>query len=131
MKKYNYEWETINQVLKNKDTVCYFQGWGELSLRKLIDMFHPETTDEDIKNARKLWLKLKDAFNKEAQWYNENEYNSSLASVGNIKRREVCRPNWWDALGGDKYGDYRIITMIIEFLHNGEELETGTILFGS
>ena len=38
---------------------------------------------------------------------------------------------WWDLFEGDKYGDYSTITRIIEMLHDGEELETGIIHFGS
>jgi len=38
---------------------------------------------------------------------------------------------WWDFVEGDKHGDYRKIISIIEMLHDGEELESGIIYFGS
>ena len=41
------------------------------------------------------------------------------------------RSLWWAALNGDEYGDYDQLTAIIEMLHDGEDLQTGTIRFGS
>jgi len=75
-----------------------------------------------------------------------------LGSIGEVEHREVCRPDWWSALGGegligshsdhnrgwrrkgetdDKYDDYWVITPLIEEEHQGEKLESGTIYFGS
>lgn len=80
--------------------------------------------------AHELWLKLKEAFNDEAPFY--AKYGSSvLGSIGSVDRREVLRGNWWGVLDGNKYGNYRDLTCIIEYLHCGEQLETGVIIFGS
>lgn len=132
MKKYNYEWKTAEEIIQHKNDVLEFSGWGETtSLQEVLNDFRPEVTDEDIKKAHELWLKLKEAFNQEGEIYHYAVYSSRLGSIGEKERREVCRPNWWDFLDGDNYGDYRIVSFIIEFLHNGEKLESGTIVFGS
>ena len=75
-------------------------------------------------------VKIKRSFNK-AEIYDHELYDSKLGSVGPKEKREVLRTMWWDFFEGDKYGDYRTITRIIEMLHDGEELETGIIHFGS
>lgn len=98
-----------------------------------------------------LWERLVIAFNEEAKTYDPAAYNSPLGSIGEVYCREVCRPNWWQALGGealigsksenrglikngkvdDGYEDYWIITHLNEDEHHGEHLETGIIYFGS
>lgn len=92
------------------------------------------------------------AFNEEARSYDPEAYDSILGSVGPLERREVCRPNWWKALGGETligsksedrgalvsgkgkqegFDNYWAITHLIEEAHHGEHLETGVIYFGS
>lgn len=127
MLNYNYEWKTLDDILKNKKTKIYFIGFGETSLDEITD----GASNKDYKAAHELWLKLKEAFNKEAEIYDFELYDSKLGSVGPKEKREVLRTMWWDFFEGDKYGDYRTITRIIEMLHDGEELETGIIHFGS
>jgi hypothetical protein len=127
MINYNYEWKTLDEILRNKKTKVCFRGYSETSLDEITD----GATDDDYKAAHELWLKLKEAFNKEAEIYDHELYNSKLGSVGPKEKREVLRTMWWDFFEGDKYGDYRTITRIIEMLHDGEELETGIIHFGS
>jgi len=127
MINYNYEWKTLDEILRNKKTKVYFRGYSETSLDEITD----GASNKDYKAAQELWLKLKEAFNKEAEIYDHELYNSKLGSVGPKEKREVLRTMWWDFFEGDKYGDYRIITRIIEMLHDGEELETGIIHFGS
>lgn len=127
MKKYNYEWKTLNDILENKKTLINFRGYRETSLDEITD----GATDNDYKVAHELWLKLKDAFNAEAEIYNNKMYQSKIGSVGPIDKREVLRSMWWDFVDGDSHGDYRKITGIIEMLHDGEKLETGAIYFGS
>ena len=82
----------------------------------------------EIERAHALWLKLK---NKEAAHYDPKTNTSKLGSIGDKSNREVVRSMWWVALEGNQYGDYDILTSIIETLHNGEQLETGKITFGS
>jgi|SRR5690625_1527968 len=127
MRNYNYEWKTLIDVLKNKDTKVTFRGYSETTLNEITD----GATDNDYKVAHELWLKLKEAFNAEAEIYNNKMFQSKIGSVGPIERREVLRSMWWDFVGGDSYGDYRVLTNIIEMLHDGEQLETGIIYFGS
>lgn len=127
MNNYNYEWKTLIDVLKNKDTKVTFRGYSETTLNEITD----GATDNDYKVAHELWLKLKEAFNAEAEIYNNKMYQSKIGSVGPIERREVLRSMWWDFVDGDSYGDYRVLTNIIEMLHDGEQLETGIIYFGS
>lgn len=127
MKNYNYEWKSLKDILKNKKTLINFRGYRETSLDEITN----GATDKDYEVAHELWLKLKDAFNKEAELYNNKLYQSKLGSVGPINKREVLRTMWWDFLDGDSYGDYRSVINIIEMLHDGEELETGIIYFGS
>jgi hypothetical protein len=127
MKNYNYEWKSLKDILENKKTLINFRGYRETSLDEITN----GATDKDYEVAHKLWLKLKDAFNKEAELYNNKLYQSKLGSVGPINKREVLRTMWWDFVDGDSYGDYRTIINIIEMLHDGEELETGIIYFGS
>ena len=127
MINYNYEWKTLDDILKNKKTKIYFIWFGETSLDEITD----GASNKDYKAAHELWLKLKEAFNKEAEIYDFELYDSKLGSVGPKEKREVLRTMWWDFFEGDKYGDYSTITRIIEMLHDGEELETGIIHFGS
>lgn len=126
MKTYEYNWNTVDEIIKNKDTKIYFRGWGETSLEETLG-----ATNKDYEKAHELWLRLKDAFNNEAKIYKADTYSSKLGSVGEIAKREVLRSMWWDFLDGDAYGDYRTITRIIEMLHDGEQLESGIIHFGS
>ena len=131
---YAYEWLTADEILKNIKTRMVFLGWSndETSLYEVLSRFGDiETAEEDITKAHELWKKLKKQFNREAQSYAPDLYSSRLGSAGKKTRREVCRSNWWQTLNGDVYGSYHQITLIIEFLHNGEKLETGTIIFGS
>lgn len=106
---------------------------------------------EQIRIAGILWERLVHAFNEEAKTYNPEGYGSPLGSIGAVDDREVCRPNWWKALGGeeligsrsenrgmivngqvdDGFEDYWVITHLIEEEHRGEKLETGRIHFGS
>ena len=127
MKNYNYEWKSLKDILENKKTLINFRGYRETSLDEITN----GATDNDYKVAHELWLKLKEAFNKEAELYNNKLYQSKLGSVGPINKREVLRTMWWDFVDGDSYGDYRTIINIIEMLHDGDELETGIIYFGS
>lgn len=110
---------------------------------------------EQIRIAGILWERLVAAFNEEAKTYDPEKYDSILGSIGEVEAREVCRPNWWGALGGEEligshyenkqnrgwiskasgtapgYSDYWVITHLIEDEHHGEKLETGVIYFGS
>lgn len=49
--------------------------------------------------AATLWERLVDTFNEEAKTYDAEHPDSPLGSVGEVYCREVCRPNWWKALG--------------------------------
>lgn len=110
------------------------------------------TNKEQLKIAGILWERLKKEFNEEAKTYDPEAYDSRLGSVGEVENREVCRPDWWKALGGEKliksasenrqmfipgekltddFYDYWEITHLIEGEHYGEQLETGRITFGS
>lgn len=121
-------------------------------LENLTDEQHQEIADI-------LWERLVDAFNGEAIHYavtytEEKGFGESIiGSVGSIEDREVCRPNWWRELGGeelinssstyndrqifgpgvsmDGFDDYWAITHLIENAHEGEQLKTGRIWFGS
>jgi len=111
-----------------------FERWSDetTTLKKMIETYGGTSNiQQALSTAHNIWLKLKDAFNKEAQTYVYGEYESELGSVGVASRREVLRSLWWDLFEGDSLGDYDEITFIIELLHHGEKLETGTILFGS
>ena len=136
LQPYNYEWKTAEDIIANRDTKRYFRGWGDYNTLNLIA---DNPTEEDCRNAHELWLKLKDAFNAEAENYVEEDFHpfyrqSRLGSIGPKNRREVMRSMWWDCLeagktyGEDKYDTYR---KLIEALHCGEQLETGIIIFGS
>ena len=124
---YEYQWKTAEDAYENRKKKMHFKHWGDTSLEKIMG----EITLEEFQNAHKLWLKLKEAFNEEAKAYEPEAYDSKLGSVGELQRREVLRSSWYDELNGEKYGDYGTMTLIIEVLHHGEKLETGTILFGS
>ena len=127
-KKYNYEWKTAQEIIANRNTRLYFEGWGMATIEQIAG----SADNKDFESAHKLWLKLKDVFNDEAKGYDPNNYDTSkLGSVGPVGRREILRHEWWDILDGNNYGDYYTITRIIEALHHGEKLETGIILFGS
>ena len=121
------EWRDGGEAVRNKNRERVFGGWGVTTLANIIS----EAADQDYENAHSLWLKLKEAFNKEAKHYDPETNSSRLGSIGDKSEREVMRSMWWQKLDGDKYGDYEIITRIIELLHGGEQLETGVIVFGS
>lgn len=123
-KEYHYEWQTAEQQIANIHTQRRFGG----SVASISDY----TEDpEVVKKAHEIWLRLRDAFNKEGKAYDPELFISRLGSVGEVSRREVMRSAWWETMGGDALGDYDTLTGIIELLHHGEELETGTIIFGS
>lgn len=127
VKNYNYEWQTDEEIVANAHTKRSFHGSEETTLADIIG-----TDDAEVfRQAHKLWLKLKEAFNKEGADYDPALCNSILGSVGSKECREVMRSLWWAALNGDEYGDYDQLTAIIEMLHDGEDLQTGTIQFGS
>lgn len=127
VKTYNYEWQTDEEIVANAHTKRSFHGREETTLADIIG-----TDDAEVfRQAHKLWLKLKEAFNKEGADYDPALCNSILGSVGSKECREVMRSLWWAALNGDEYGDYDQLTAIIEMLHDGEDLQTGTIRFGS
>ena len=127
VKNYNYEWQTDEEIVANTHTKRSFHGREETTLADIIG-----TDDAEVfRQAHKLWLKLKEAFNKEGADYDPALCNSILGSVGSKECREVMRSLWWAALNGDEYGDYDQLTAIIEMLHDGEDLQTGTIRFGS
>lgn len=123
---YEYQWKTAEEIIANMHTVKDFTG-SKGTLADLTGVTNPEA----YRKAHELWLKLKDAFNAEAATYDPEAYDSKLGSVGEVERREVLRTIWWDELS--EYGEYEYddITSIIEVLHHGEKLETGTIIFGS
>ena len=127
VKTYNYEWQTDEEIVAKAHTKRSFHGREETILADIIG-----TDDAEVfRQANKLWLKLKEAFNKEGADYDPALCNSILGSVGSKECREVMRSLWWAALNGDEYGDYDQLTAIIEMLHDGEDLQTGTIRFGS
>ena len=127
VKNYNYEWQTDEEIDANAHTKRSFHGREETTLADIIG-----TDDAEVfRQAHKLWLKLKEAFNREGADYDPALCNSILGSVGSKECREVMRSLWWAALNGDEYGDYDQLTAIIEMLHDGEDLQTGTIRFGS
>ncbi len=123
---YDYGWKTAEEIIANMHTVKDFTG-SKGTLADLTGVTNAET----YRKAHELWLKLKDAFNAEAATYDPEAYDSRLGSVGETDRREVLRTRWWDELSEYDENEYREITSIIEVLHHGESLETGTILFGS
>ena len=124
--QYGYEWKTADDIIAHLNERRYFLGWGETTLAE-----HFGTDKEFYIKADELWQKLKAAFNKEAKHYDPETNYSKLGSIGEVERREVLRTTWWDFLGGDELGDYYSLTAVIEMLHHGEQLETGTIIFGS
>lgn len=126
-KAYNYEWKTAEEVIANINTQIKWSKHMVCSIAELTK----ETNPEIYRKAHALWLKLKDAFNAEAKTYNPEAYSSKLGSVGEVERREVLRSAWWDELSEYAEDEYYKITSIIEMLHHGEQLETGTIIFGS
>ena len=126
VKTYNYEWQTEEEIVANAHTKMSFQGGQETTLADIIGTDNAKV----LRQAHKLWLKLKEAFNKEGEDYDPALCNSLLGSVGSKESREVLRSLWWAALNGDEYGDYAQLTAIIEMLHDGEDLQTGTIQFG-
>ena len=126
-KAYNYEWETADEVIANINTPIKWSRHMVCSIAELTK----ETNPEIYRKAHALWLKLKVAFNAEAETYDPEAYSSKLGSVGEVERREVLRSAWWDELSEYAEDEYFKITSIIEVLHHGEQLETGTIIFGS
>ena len=128
MENYNYEWTTEELIIANRGTERQFRGWGDW---KTLNKIANNPTDQECSMAHALWLKLKDAFNKEAKHYDPETSLSRLGSIGTKNDREVMRSMWWDLLDGDRYGDYDKLTTIIEALHGGEQFETGRISFGS
>lgn len=126
-KAYNYEWKTAEEVIANINTQIKWSKHMVCSIAELTK----ETNPEIYRKAHALWLKLKVAFNAEAETYDPEAYSSKLGSVGEVERREVLRSAWWDELSEYAEDEYYKITSIIEMLHHGEQLETGTIIFGS
>ena len=126
-KAYNYEWKTAEEVIANINTQIKWSKHMVCSIAELTK----ETNPEIYRKAHALWLKLKAAFNAEAETYDPEAYSSKLGSVGEVERREVLRSAWWDELSEYAEYEYYKITSIIEILHHGEQLETGTIIFGS
>ena len=126
-KAYNYEWKTAEEVIANINTQIKWSKHMVCSIAELTK----ETNPEIYRKAHALWLKLKVAFNAEAETYDPEAYSSKLGSVGEGERREVLRSAWWDELSEYAEDEYFKITSIIEVLHHGEQLETGTIIFGS
>ena len=126
-KAYNYEWKTAEEVIANINTQIKWSKHMVCSIAELTGETNPET----YRKAHALWLKLKAAFNAEAETYDPEAYSSKLGSVGEVERREVLRSAWWDELSEYAEDEYFKITSIIEVLHHGEQLETGTIIFGS
>ena len=123
--EYNYEWKTADEIIANMNTLRRFSGYGTASVAEISD--DPDT----IRKAHELWIRLREMFNKEGKAYDPELFISRLGSIGDETRREVMRSAWWETLGGDALGDYNTLTALIELLHNGEQLETGTIIFGS
>lgn len=79
-----------------------------------------------------LWERLVKEFNDEAETYDPESYESLLGSIGPVEDREVMRSKWWQFVDGYLFGvDYDEITWMIEREHDGEELATGQIHFGS
>jgi hypothetical protein len=95
MKEYNYEWSTPEQIIANRGTKLRFRGWGISTLNEIAD----NPTEQECESAYALWLKLKEAFNKEARHYDPDTNMSRLGSVGQQNDREVMRSMWWDKLG--------------------------------
>lgn len=127
VKTYNYEWKTEDEVIANINTKVRWEEYGKTcTLAEITEVTNPET----YRKAHKLWLKLKDAFNKEAETYDPEAYNSKLGSVGNVERREGLTAEWWYELSDYEDEERDDIVCIIEVLHCGEKLETGIILFG-
>lgn len=61
VKTYNYEWQTEEEIVANAHTKMSFHGREETTLADIIG-----TDNADVfRQAHKLWLKLKEAFNKE------------------------------------------------------------------
>jgi hypothetical protein len=131
LKPYNYEWQTAEDIIANRATRRYFQGWGDYNtLNKIGD----KPTEQECIDAHELWLNLKEAFNKEAKHYDPETNQSKLGSIGKKSDREVMRSMWWEHLKAWKtYGEeqYDRLTRLVEALHSGEKLESGTIRFGS
>ena len=126
-KAYNYQWKTADEIIANIHTTVKFPTFGIGTVADKTGVTNPDT----YRKAHELWLKLKDAFNKEAATYEPEAYDSKLGSVGKVERREVLRSAWWDELSEYAEDEYYDITRIIEVLHDYEKLETGRILFGS
>ena len=65
VKNYNYEWQTDEEIVANAHTKMSFHGREETTLADIIG-----TDDAEVfRQAHKLWLKLKEAFNKEGADY--------------------------------------------------------------
>ena len=79
MINYNYEWKTLDEIIKNKKTKVCFRGYSETSLDEITD----GASNKDYKIAHELWLKLKEAFNKEIL-RSENNFLDDLSQ--RIKR---------------------------------------------
>ncbi len=127
VKVYNYEWTTAEEIIANMNTRVEFPTFGIGTLVEICGATNPDT----YRKAHELWLKLKAAFNAEAATYDPEAYDSALGSVGSKNRREVLRTSWWDELSDLDESYYSEVTIIIEILHDYEDLETGKILFGS
>lgn len=127
VRTYNYEWNTEDEIVANINTKVRWSKYTTCSLAELTGVTDPET----YRKAHKVWLKLKEAFNKEAKTYDPEAYDSKLGSIGKVERREVLRSAWWDETSEYDEDLYYDITSIVERLHDEEKLETGTIIFGS
>lgn len=57
---------------------------------------------KQIRIAGILWERLVHASNEEAKTYDPEAYDSLLGFIGDVEDREVCRPHWWKALGGEE-----------------------------
>lgn len=128
--RYNHGWTTADEIIANKHKKLFPWDDQVLSIAEIVET----DDDQNFKNAHELWLKLKDAFNKEAKHYDPETNMSRLGSIGDKSEREVMRSMWWDFLkAGKAYGEesYDVLTFIIEILYGRMQLETGTILFGS
>ena len=86
-KAYNYEWKTAEEVIANINTQIKWSKHMVCSIAELTK----ETNPEIYRKAHALWLKLKVAFNAEAETYDPEAYSSKLGSVGEGERSLLCR----------------------------------------
>ena len=80
VKNYNYEWQTDEEIVANAHTKMSFHGREETTLADIIG-----TDDAEVfRQAHKLWLKLKEAFNREGA-----DYDPALCNNGARKKYYV------------------------------------------